>query len=245
MIGIFDSGVGGLSIYCELKKLAPQLSIVYFADSANFPYGEKTQAELLAVSSSATERLISMGVGTIVVACNSATVSTIAELRERYPKVAFIGVEPAIKVATEQLKSKSIGLLATKKTVVTHDSDKLAAGGQVYRHWDSALIDRIENHFHEITRQDLQIATLPLIQKRVDTIVLGCTHFYFVKERFIHEFPELSFVEAAEAVAKRALNIGGVDSEDQVIFLVSGDQARFTDFVENVVGYKHADIRKV
>ncbi len=245
MIGIFDSGVGGLSIYLELKKIAPQLSVVYFADSANFPYGEKSQEQLLALSVAATERLIEYGATTIVVACNSATVSTITDLRERYPQLNFVGVEPAIKVATEQLRSRHIGLLATKKTVVTHDSDSLADGGKVYRHWNSALIDMIETRYVQITHEDLSRAVDPLVQQGVDTIVLGCTHFYFVKARFESEFLGLKFVEAAQAVAARTLEIGTTDSENKEIFLVSGDLTRFTDFMENVVGYKHADIRKV
>jgi len=245
MIGVFDSGIGGLSVFLELKKLSPEIQMIYFADSKNFPYGEKTQPELLDITIKATEKLLKFGVDTVIVACNSATVSTIASLRSMYPKINFIGVEPAIKMAVSASNHGNIGLLATKKTVNTHESDILAGGEAVLKHYDKRLIDMIENNFSDISEDDLVQAIEPLLSKGVKTIVLGCTHFYFVKNQLQKQFPDIHFIEPADIVARRALEIAGNQCLGNSIFLVSGDKQKFANFIENVVGCKNEYIRKI
>lgn len=245
MIGIFDSGVGGLSVFCELKKLIPDIAITYLSDSANFPYGEKQQEELLRIASNATKRLISEGANTIVVACNSATVSTIKYLREKYPEIDFVGVEPAIKPALKNNHAEPIGLLATKKTVMTYHSDILVDNIKIIKHHDPYLIDKIENDYHAISDFDMQKALDPFIEAGVKTVVLGCTHFYFLREKFADKFPEIQFLEPAPAVAKHVLEINSFYRMGECQFLVSGDVDNFRHFLENVVGYKNGDIRKV
>jgi len=245
MIGIFDSGVGGLSVFCELKKRRPDAEIVYLADSANFPYGDKSQSELINITERATNFLISSGAKTVVLACNSATVSTIKHLREKYPLIKFVGVEPAVKVAYDLEYPGKIGILATKKTVSTHDSEALAPGSTLYKHYDENIIDMIENNYQRIGNNDLKNAIDPLLSEGVKIIVLGCTHFYFIKERFTQAFPEVTFVEPAGAVAQRVLEVSKNISLGESTFFVTGDIEKFSDFLVNVVGYKNAIAREV
>ncbi|MEI6267072.1 MAG: glutamate racemase [bacterium] len=245
MIGIFDSGVGGLSVFCELKKIRPEAEILYLSDSANFPYGDKSQEELLRIVTKATDFLISQGAGTVVVACNSATVSTIKYLRDNYPLVTFVGVEPAVKVAYDLNYSGKIGILATKKTVATHKSEKLAPGSTLYKHYDAKIIDLVENDYQEINRDDLQAAIEPFLHEDVKIIVLGCTHLYFIKEMFVQSFPEVTFIEPSEAVARRVLEVSENISFGESTFFVTGEIEKFDDFLVNVVGYKNAVIREI
>jgi len=245
MIGVFDSGIGGLSVLLELEKLAPGAKTIYLADSQNFPFGEKTQEKLERITIVATKRLQSLGARTIVVACNSATVSVIDRLRSDFPGLNFVGVEPAVKLGEKVTRSGRIGLLATKKTVVTHKSDSLVGEVQIFRHHAPKLIDKIENDYLHITDTDLIDAIAPLLLQKVDTIVLGCTHFYFVRERYEKLFPDLQFVEPAVAVAKQIIHVAGNVEIGEKTYLVSGDVDNFRKFIENVVGYKDADIRKI
>ncbi len=246
MIGIFDSGVGGLSVFLELKKILPQTATVYFADSRNFPYGEKSDLELAHITIEATGKLIDFGCDIVVVACNSATVSVIDRLRDRFPDIRFVGVEPAVKLGEKNTKNARLGLLATQKTVVTHQSDDLVGEIQIFRHHASGLISKIEQDLAAVTDLDLSEALEPLLEKGVDTVVLGCTHFYFVKERFELLYPEISFVEPAPYVAmqvKRLLD-GKIEGGDD-IYLVSGDHNKFKQFLVNILGDVDADIRQV
>ena len=117
-IGVFDSGVGGTSIWKEIHKLLPQENTIYLADSANAPYGHKSKEEIIALSKKNTELLLNKGCKLIVVACNTATTNAIKVLRETY-NIPFIGIEPAIKPAALQSKQKAIGILATKGTLTS------------------------------------------------------------------------------------------------------------------------------
>ncbi len=246
MIGIFDSGIGGLSVYLELKKLLPNAGICYLADSANFPYGEKSQEELEKFTRAATMKLVDFGCKVIVVACNSATVSVIDKLRTDFPRLKFVGVEPAVKLAEKITQNKKIGLLATKKTVISHRGENLVDDVTIYRNHDAHLISKIETDLVAVTEDDLKSAIEPLLTEGVDTVVLGCTHFYFVKDRFKAMYPEVAFVEPALYVAEQArLVVGDTIEIGKDIFLVSGDEGQFREFVINAIGEVDVDIRKV
>ena len=146
-IGIFDSGVGGTSIWKEIQKLMPYENTIYLADSANAPYGAKSQEDILALSIKNTELLLDKGCKLIVVACNTATTNAISHLRQHYD-VPFIGIEPAIKPAALKSKSRKVGVLATKGTLASSlfhsTSENHAAGIEILEQEGSGLVPLIE-----------------------------------------------------------------------------------------------------
>jgi glutamate racemase len=194
MIGILDSGIGGLSIYYETKRRFPEAGVIYMADRDNFPYGEKTEAELLVIVRSAVDTLLEKGANIVVIACNSATISTINALRAEFP-VPFVGIEPAVKQAENVSKNGKIGVLASKITVEKHHPED-----KTLKIHNAELIEKIENDLDHVTDQDLEGAMKPFIAFGVDTMVLGCTHFSFVKDRLADLYPQITFLEPTEAV---------------------------------------------
>ncbi|WP_240693234.1 glutamate racemase [Thiomicrorhabdus indica] len=181
-IGIFDSGIGGLPIAQKVRELLPSEDIIYVADTAFAPYGEKSEAEILQRAIQVVEFLLSKNVKAIVVACNTATMVAIKTLRERYD-VPFIGVEPGVKPAAIHTKTGVIGVLATEKTLSSHAFDALAkrVAGNVQMEIQPSpkLVHLVENlqldfdQAHKAVREYVE----PLMIKGADTIILGCTHF--------------------------------------------------------------------
>lgn len=181
-IGVFDSGVGGLPIAQQLRKLLPHEDLLYVADTAFAPYGEKSEAEILERSIVVVEFLLSQNVKAIVVACNTATMVAIKTLRERYD-VPFIGVEPGVKPAAIHTQSGVIGVLATEKTLTSHAFDSLAkrVAGHVQMEIlpSPKLVHLVENLQLDFAQAGVIVNEYvqPLIAKGADTIILGCTHF--------------------------------------------------------------------
>lgn len=227
MIGILDSGIGGLSIYYEVKKRLPEAGVVYLADNKNFPYGDKSEVELLAIVRSAVRTLIEKGATIIILACNSATVSTIQSVRTEFT-IPIVGIEPAIKTAKSVTKNGKIGVLATKRTVANHE----ASEGIIKVH-NAELVDMIEHDVESISDEVLKAAMLPFTSLDVDTVVLGCTHFSFIKDRLSQLFPAITFLEPTEAVVNR---LESVISENKL------DIERGSDIF---LGIDESDIRKI
>lgn len=184
-IGIFDSGVGGLSIWKEITALLPYEDTIYLADSANAPYGNKTPEQILALCIKNTELLLELGCKIIVVACNTATTNAIHILREKY-KVPFIGIEPAIKPAGLQTKSNTIGILATKGTLnsrlFAETAGKHIKNSQIIEQIGQGLVPLIEEGALESKAMDalLKKYLQPMLDQNVDCLVLGCTHYPFL-----------------------------------------------------------------
>lgn len=186
MIGIFDSGVGGLSIYKACKKKLPKTSFLYYSDHGHFPYGEKTPNEILAYAVKITEFLLEKGSQLIVIACNAATISSISTLRDKFP-VQFVGTEPAVKPASQSTKTKKIAVLLTNAASAGHSYQELVSkwnhGVQVYSIPMPRLVQMIEDNaiqtdsFQEYLSGELD----KILALGIDTIVLGCTHFIFIK----------------------------------------------------------------
>ena len=181
-IGIFDSGVGGITIYKEIHKLLPNENIIYLADSKNAPYGKKTQGQIIDFSVKNAELLLKKDCKIIVVACNTASTNAVKYLRNHY-EVPFIRVQPAIKPAALNSKTKIVGILATKGTLksdlLLETSQKFAQGVEVIHQVGEGLVDLIESgnmqtlKMTELLNKYLQ----PLIEKNIDHLVLGCTHY--------------------------------------------------------------------
>jgi glutamate racemase len=210
-IGIFDSGLGGLSICQEIVKILPKESVIYLADSFNAPYGEKSKEEILRLSIKNTELLIALGCKAIVVACNTATTNAIAILRANYP-IPFIGIEPATKSAAFQTKTGKIGVLATKGTLKSDlfitTSNQFRGNLEIVEVEGVNLVRLIEKGDLAATIPLLKQYLIPMVNQGVDNIVLGCTHYPFLIPLIKEIIPaNITIVDSGEAVARQTLNI--------------------------------------
>lgn len=185
-IGLFDSGVGGISIWQAVKQILPNEHTIYLADNKNAPYGEKTKDEIIALSEKNTEFLLNQNVKLIIVACNTASTNAIPHLRQKY-KVPFIRIQPAIKPAGLQSKTKVIGLLATQATLKSAMLAELkqiipTQDIEIIGQYGKGLVEIVENNRMESpeTYDLLQKYLQPMLIKNVDQLVLGCTHYPFL-----------------------------------------------------------------
>jgi glutamate racemase len=187
-IGVFDSGLGGLSVYRETKKLLPEQKIVYYADSRNAPYGTKNQKEIRKLTTNAIQFLASRRCEIIVIACNTATTGGIGFYRRRFPNSSFVGVVPPIKPAAKASKSKKIVVLSTAATAKSKYLKNLvkefASGCKVWNFGCPKLVEAVENGTtdDDRTRIILKKYLDKPLKDGADTVVLGCTHFPFLKD---------------------------------------------------------------
>lgn len=213
MIGIFDSGSGGLSVLREIIKLLPQERYVYYSDNANCPYGEKSVEFIQDRARKITDLLLSKGARIIVVACNTATAAAIAMLREEYP-VKFIGMEPAVKPAALSSRTGIIGVLATAGTLKAskylNTRGMFEEGTMIAEHVGQGFVELVESGIldgpqaEETVRKSLQ----PLLDEGADRIVLGCTHYPFLRpviERIAG--PGVQVIDPAPAVARHLVDV--------------------------------------
>lgn len=188
-IGIFDSGVGGLTVLRHIRADLPQEHLLYFADSGYAPYGDRSEAEIMARSLAIAQFLLAQGAKALVVACNTATAAAIGAIRARYPALIVVGIEPGLKPAAQQSRSRRIGVLATRATLASARfialRDQLSASHDVHFHGAACvgLADLIEQGaLHAApTAQLLQGHLATLLEQQIDTLVLGCTHYPFVQ----------------------------------------------------------------
>lgn len=218
MIGIFDSGIGGLSVFREIKKVLPEEKYIYFSDSAFCPYGEKTREFITDRSRKITEDLLSKGCDIIVVACNTATAAAIAALREEYP-VSFIGMEPAVKPAAHLTKTGTVGVLATagtlKATKYIDTRAKWAQDVKIVEHIGQGFVELVEKGCITGTEAEntVRASLKPLLDDGADVIVLGCTHYPFLAETISkvadEEVPERNVIilDPAPAVARHLYDV--------------------------------------
>lgn len=208
-IGIFDSGVGGTSIWKEIHALLPNESTIYLADSKHAPYGEKTKDDIVAFSIKNTEFLIEKGCKLIVVACNTATTNAIKTLRETY-NVPFIGIEPAIKPAALNTTTKTVGVLATKGTLTSDLFSKtanlFASGITVVEQVGEGIVPLIENGNLDSPQMTslLKDHLKPMLDANIDYLVLGCTHYPYLMPQLLKLLPKhVKIIDSGEAVARQ------------------------------------------
>jgi len=211
-IGIFDSGIGGTSIWREIHQILPNEKTIYLADSKNAPYGQKTKDEIVALSIKNTDLLLAMDCKLIVVACNTATTNAIEELRAKYA-VPFIGIEPAIKPAAANSKTQTIGILATQGTLnsaLFHKTAEMFHDTKIIEQVGHGLVKLIEDgeiNSPEMT-QLLHSYLTPMIEANVDYLVLGCSHYpYLIPQIKKILPPHIQVIDSGEAVAKQVQNI--------------------------------------
>ena len=208
-IGIFDSGVGGTSIWKEIHTLLPNENTIYLADSANAPYGPKGKDAIIDLSIKNTEYLLSKGCKLIIVACNTATTNAIDYLRNTY-KVPFIGIEPAIKPAALQTKTNAIGILATKGTLSSElfskTSTRFASNIKVVEQIGDGIVEYIESGqlYSDDMKSLLRGYLKPMMDANIDYLVLGCTHYPYVIPLLTDLLPnQVKIIDSGEAVARQ------------------------------------------
>jgi len=208
-IGFFDSGVGGVSVWHEVVKRLPHYETLYVADNAHCPYGPRPPEQVQRFSHSIARFLIDRGAKLIVVACNTASAAALASLREEFD-VLFVGMEPAVKPASQHTETGHIGILATKGTVsgdlFRGTSQRYAEGATVHMQIGEGLVERVEAgqayvpETEELLRRYLQ----PLIDSNVDQVVLGCTHYAFLLPVIRRIMPEgVTVIDPGTAVARQ------------------------------------------
>lgn len=219
MIGIFDSGAGGLSVFREIRKILPEHHYIYYSDSAHCPYGEKTRDYIITRARIITDFLIDKGAEIIVVACNTATAAAISVLRREYPDIPFIGMEPAVKPAAMQTKTGVIGVLATSGTLKADKyigtKDRFAPDAEVVEHTGDGFVELVEQGCisGNEAEKTVKSSIAPLIDAGADTIVLGCTHYPFLAEVIkkvaeeIKPGHSINIIDPAPAVARHLLTV--------------------------------------
>ncbi len=211
-IGLFDSGIGGTSIWKEIHLLLPNENTIYLADSKNAPYGLKSKDEIINLSIKNTEFLLNKNSKIIVVACNTATTNAIKELRTKYD-VPIIGIEPAIKPAANLSKTQTIGILATKGTLnsdLFHEKISHFSNINIIEQIGHGLVQLIENGaINSVEMSDLLESYLkPMIEQNIDYLVLGCSHYPYLIPQIKKIIPNhIKIIDSGEAVARQTKKI--------------------------------------
>lgn len=213
-IGVFDSGIGGLSILQELHRQLPAENLIYIADQAHVPYGSRTLEQVRSFSEAITHFFLEQNVKLIVVACNTASAAALHYLRQTFPELPFVGMEPAVKPAAEVTKSGVVGVLATPTTfqgaLYASVVERFARGVSIVQDTCPGLVGQIEagNINGDETRMILLRALEPMLQQNIDTVVLACTHYPFVKP-LIAEIvgPNVRIIDPAPAIARQARRV--------------------------------------
>jgi len=209
-IGIFDSGVGGLSVLRAVRAQMPAESILYLGDQGHVPYGPRSMREVQAFSHEITRFLLAKGARLIVVACNAASAAALVYLRQTFPHVLFVGMEPAVKPAAEQTRSGLVGVLATPATfqgaLYASVLERFAQGVTVIQDTCPGLVQQIEagDLSSPTTEAILRQALQPMLERGIDTVVLGCTHYPFVIpliEQIVGK--DVRVIDPAPAVARQ------------------------------------------
>ncbi len=257
-IGVFDSGVGGLSVWRELAAQLPRESTIYFADSANCPYGPRSNQEIQALAQGIAGFLAAEGAKLIVVACNTASAASLAYLRSLF-SVPIVGMVPAVKPAAAMTASKRVAVIGTAATiqgqVFAELVERFANGVEVYTKACPGLVQQVERGELEgpETLSLLQRYLDPLLAQGIDTLVLGCTHYPFLEPAIRRVVgPDVIIIDPSPAVARqtgRVLEEKGLqahlESQAEHLFYTTGDPNRFREMIHTLLGISPAVHRAV
>ena len=216
-IGVFDSGIGGLSILKALQAELPAEDFIYIADSGHAPYGERDESHVLARSRAITQHLVRQNVKAIVIACNTATAAAIEPLRAEYPALPIIGVEPALKPATQISRTRRIGVMATRRTLSSARFQALLAAQADQAEFVLQACDGLADAIEHSTSTGLAIETIAccarhirvmgpfgLNHQEIDTLVLGCTHYPFASDALRTLIgPDVTLIDTGAPVARQ------------------------------------------
>ncbi len=249
-IGVFDSGVGGLSILRAMRALMPAEPVIYFGDQGHIPYGPRSRDQIRDFSETITRFLLAKEAKLIVVACNTASAAALAYLRHTFPAMDFVGMEPAVKPAAEQTHTGVVGVLATPATfqgaLFASVVERFAGGVELLKDTCPGLVQQIEAGDLDgpITRRILESALRPMLQHNIDTVVLGCTHYPFVIDQIQQIVGDsVRVIDPAPAVArqaKRLLDKKGIAHSDgprtTVEFYTSGSADSLRTLLPRLLG---------
>jgi len=233
-IGIFDSGLGGLSVLNHARHLFPNEQFIYLADQRRAPYGDRTREEVFDYTVIAVDRLLAAGVKGVVIACNTASDVALDRMRELHPGIPFVGIEPAVKPAVAASRTGIIGVLATSGTVngerLRSLIGKYAGTSTILTKACPGLVELIEDGLGDSRQTEALLGEYitPLITAGADTLVLGCTHYSFIADRVAKVAgPAVAIVDPADAVARqigRTIRLDG--AEGGIRYETSGDAVR-------------------
>ena len=240
MIGVYDSGVGGLAVFREVRRLLPGADLVYLADQANAPYGERSLDEVRQFAETAVETLIDRGASTVVVACNTASAAALGHLRDAF-SVPIVGMEPAVKPAAAATKTGKVAVLATPTTFQAAVFDELvgrfAAGITVIAHRCPGWAAAIEDEWPAGAEPEVGRHLAPLFAAGVDTIVLACTHYSFIADVIAAVAgPNVTVVDPTEAVARQVVRVAEQGGSGSTTYLTTGDPERLATQVARLLG---------
>jgi len=246
-IGVFDSGVGGLSILREIKKLLPNENYIFIADQKNVPYGGKTTGQLRKLSDRIVRKFLDSQVKLIVIACNTATCHAIDYLRRKHPLIPFVGTVPAIKIAAKLSKVKSIAVISTPATSESSYLKKLikdfASGIKVANIGCPNLEDTVEEGSLNSTKTKLLIKKYisMAMSDNPDYIVLGCTHYPFLKKE-IEKISKVKTVDSGKAIARRVKFLLGdkltKNKKPHTAYFTTGDSKKFSQVASTLLKTK-------
>ena len=210
-IGVYDSGFGGLSVWRELRRMLPNESLIYLGDGKNCPYGGRSREEITAFATDAMERLVTEGVKMVVVGCNTATTAAVAHLRERWSDMPIVGLEPAVKPACLSSRTRRIAVLATEHSLQSEmflaTALRYAGDVEVVKVVGEGFVELVERGAEHSAEAEAAVRKVvePLLGMDIDKIVLGCTHYPFLRpliEGVIGD-RDIAVIDSGEAVARR------------------------------------------
>ncbi len=255
-IGIFDSGIGGLSVWREIARQLPHEETIYFADQIHIPYGPRSLQEIRSFSEAITRFLLDHGCKIIVVACNAASAAALKHLRVTFPDVPFVGMEPAVKPAAETTHTGVVGVLATPATfqgeLFASVVERFANGVQLVKEVCPGLVQQIEAGRLNTpdTLEMLDRFLQPIRAAHADTIVLGCTHYPFVIDAIRQLAPGVNVIDPAPAVARQVDRVlherGWLCAEGragQHHFITTGDRDRYQQVLQMLVNVETAVLK--
>lgn len=252
-IGLFDSGVGGLSVWREITARLPHEDTLYFADQIHIPYGPRSMDQIRSFSEAITRFLIERGCKLIVVACNTASAAALKYLRATFPDMPFVGMEPAVKPAAEHTHTGVVGVMATPATfqgeLFASVVERFANGVKLIKQVCPGLVEQIEAGRLDTpdTLALLDRFLAPIRSGGADTIVLACTHYPFVIDAIRSLAPGIDVIDPAPATARqvqRVLSEGGLSADHrrtgQHQFITSGDLAAYRSVLLALVNIEAA-----
>ena len=251
-IGIFDSGVGGLSVLREVKNQFPSEDLIYIADQAHVPYGIRSREEVLGYSEGIIRYLLTLKAKVIIIACNTASAVALAALRKSHPDLPFVGMEPAVKPAVEGTNTGVVGVLATPATfqgdLYASTVERFAGGFKILQDTCPGLVNQIEagKITDSETRAILVQALTPMLEEGVDEIVMGCTHYPFVIP-IIRDIvgDQVQVIDPAPAVARQAGRLlseydlhTNAEGPGVIRFFTTGEPAGFAKLLVQLIDIK-------
>lgn len=254
-IGIFDSGIGGLTVAQAIRQALPAERLLYFGDTAHVPYGPRTLEEVRGFSFAISEALLAKECKLIVIACNTASAAALSAVRDCWPDVPFVGMEPAVKPAVEHTHSGVVGVIATVATfqsaLYASVVERFAQGVEVLHQPCPGLVKQIEAGAFDSPETEAMLRgwLQPMLDRGIDALVLGCTHYPMVRpliERIVG--PEVRVIDPAPAVARQTMRLleasGQLSSESPVqpVAWTSGDPVAFASMLKRL-GYEGWAVR--